>query len=392
VARKYRIAVLPGDGIGPETIAEAVKVLRAATEVISGLELSFTEFPCGGRYYMETGREWPEEAEAFCRGEADAILLGGVGWERSPGEPVRRPDGQLAGASVVLGLRAELDLYANVRPVQLYPGVHTPLAGRSPGDLDFVVVRENTEGLYAPLRGTLKRGGVDELAVDVRVITRRGAERVSRFSFELAKSRGRGAPEDGKLRVTCVDKSNLLEGCQLFRRVFQEVAEGYPEVEADYAYVDAWTLWCLRRPSYYDVVVTANMFGDIISDLGAALQGGLGMAAGGNIGDRHAMFEPVHGSAPRLAGKGRANPIASILAGKMMLEWLGWRHGDQRCLEASQAIEQAVVAVLREGRVRTYDLCVGPYGEVPPSTTEQVGTAVAQTLKEKKAGSERTSV
>lgn len=392
MARKYRIAVLPGDGVGPETIVEAVRVLRAAAEVTSGLELSFNEFPCGGRYYLETGREWPAEAEAFCREEADAILLGGVGWERSPGEPVRRPDGQLAGAAVVLGLRAELDLYANVRPVRLYPGVPTPLAGQKPGDIDFVVVRENTEGLYAPLRGMLRRGGMDELAVDVRAITRRGSERVSRFAFKLAKSRGRGAPEDRRIRVTCVDKSNLLEGCQLFRRVFREVAKEYQEVEADYAYVDAWTLWCLRRPSYYDVVVTTNMFGDIISDLGAALQGGLGMAAGGNIGDHHAMFEPVHGSAPRIAGQKRANPLASILAGKMMLEWLGQRHGDRRCLEASQAVEQAVIAVLQEGRIRTYDLCVGQYASVQPSNTEQVGIAVAHALKAGSGGKAQTSV
>jgi len=380
VPRTYKIQVLPGDGIGPETIAESVKMLSAVAAATPGLRLSFHEFPCGGKYYLETGREWPEEAEAFSQNEADAILLGAVGWDRVPGEPVRRPDGNLAGAAVVLEQRRRLQLYANVRPVTLYPGVPTPLADRQPKDIDFVIVRENTEGLYAGIGGRLDRGKPDELAVDVRLITQRGAARIIQYAFALAQKRGHGAPVDGKQRVTCVDKSNVLQGCQLFREVFQKVAKAFPKVESDFAYVDAWTMWCLRRPEFYDVVVTTNMFGDIISDLAAAIQGGLGVAAGGNIGDEHAMFEPIHGSAPRYAGQQRANPTAAIMAGKMLLEWLGEKHDDRRCLEAAHGIEEAVKAVLRAGRIRTYDLCIGPYARVQAATTAQVGTAVVDAL------------
>jgi isocitrate/isopropylmalate dehydrogenase len=380
VARTYKIQVLPGDGIGPETIAESVKVLSAAAAATPGLQLSFHEFPCGGKYYLETGQEWSPEAETFSQHQADAILLGAIGWDRAPGEPVRRPDGNLAGAAVVLEQRRRLQLYANVRPVKLYPGVPTPLADRKSQDIDFVIVRENTEGLYAGIGGRLDQGKPDELAVDVRVITQRGATRVIRYAFALAQKRRHGAPVDGKQRVTCVDKSNVLQGCQLFREVFHRVAKGFPKVESDFAYVDAWTMWCLRRPEFYDVVVTTNMFGDIISDLAAGIQGGLGVAAGGNIGDEHAMFEPIHGSAPRYAGQQRANPTAAIMAGKMLLEWLGEKHGDRRCLQAAERIEEAVKTVLSAAQVRTYDLCIGPYANVKPATTTQVGTAVVSAL------------
>ncbi len=381
MARTYKIQVLPGDGIGRETVAEALKVLSAVEQVTRGLNLSFHEFPCGGKHFLETGEEWSPEAKEFSRDEADAILLGAVGWEQTPGEPVRRADGQMAGADIVLGTRATLDLYANVRPVKLYPGVPAALADYRSSDIDFVIIRENSEGLYAPIRGTLKRGGVVESAVDLRIITRKGVDRVSRFAFKLAKKRKHGAPADGRQRVTCVDKSNVLDGCKLFRQVFREVAQQFPKVETDFAYVDAWTMWCLRRPSYYDVIVTSNMFGDIISDLGAAIQGGMGVAAGANIGDSHAMFEPIHGSAPRLAGKQQANPIAAILAGKMLLEWLGDRHRDSRCHEAAKKIDQAVITVLKEGRTRTYDLCVGPYADVKPSNTSKVGSAIVRTIR-----------
>jgi isocitrate/isopropylmalate dehydrogenase len=383
MAQSYKIQVLPGDGIGPETITEAVKVLSAVADITPTLELSFHEFPCGGKYYLETGKEWPEEAEVFTNEEADAILLGAVGWERTPGEPVRRTDGHLAGAAVVLEQRKKLELYANIRPVKLYQGVPTPLTNIKPKDVNFVVARENTEGLYAGLGGWLGKGTPEELAVDARLITQRGSERIIKYAFELAQKRRSGAPMDGKQRVTCVDKSNVLKGCQLFRDVFRKIAKGHSKVEADFAYVDAWTMWALRRPAYYDVVVTTNMFGDIISDLGAALQGGMGVAAGGNIGDQHAMFEPIHGSAPRHAGKQKANPIAAILAGKMLLDWLGETHKDKHCFGAAQAIESAVAKILEEGRIRTYDLCVGPYANVKPASTAQVGTAIASLLKNK---------
>jgi 3-isopropylmalate dehydrogenase len=383
VTRTYKIQVLPGDGIGPEVIQEAVKVLKALSSGLSGLNLSFHEFPCGGKYYSETGVEWSGEAEIFARQEADAILLGAVGWEKTPGEPVRRQDGQLAGAAIVLGQRRELELYANVRPVKLYPGVPTPLVGKGPGDIDFVIIRENTEGLYAGIGKHYAEGEADELAIDVRPISRVGAERVIRYALELVQEREQGAPSDGKHRLTCVDKSNVLLGDQLFRRIFDEQVKSYADIEPDYAYVDAWTMWCLRRPEYYNVVVTPNLYGDIISDLGAAIQGGMGVAAGGNIGDQYAMFEPIHGSAPRHAGKRRANPIAAILASKMLLDWLGKRFLDTIATKAAGLIEDAVQRVLREGKTRTYDLCVGTYSEIKPATTKQVGTAIVKAVHEK---------
>ncbi len=382
VPRTYKIQVLPGDGIGPEVIQESVGILEIVSNGIPGLSLSFHEFPCGGKYYLETGCEWPGEAEVFSKQEADAILLGAVGWEKTPGEPVRRDDGQLAGAAVVLGQRRELELYANVRPVKLYPGVPTPLADKQPKDIDFVIIRENTEGLYAGIGKHYGEGEREELAIDVRPISRLGSERVIRYAMKLALKRGYGAPSDQKKRVTCVDKSNVLIGDQLFRRVFVELAQQFPKIIPDYAYIDAWTMWCVRRPEYYNVVVAPNMYGDIISDLGAGIQGGMGVAAGGNIGDLHAMFEPIHGSAPKHAGKRRANPIAAILAGKMMLEWLGERHQDQKAMIAASVIEAAVMELLGEEQIRTYDLCVGKYAHIKPSTTKQVGKAIRQRIQQ----------
>ncbi len=383
VARTYKIQVLPGDGIGPEVIAEAVEVLNTASLGINGLNLSFHEFPCGGKYYLESGCEWSGEAEVFSRQEADAILLGAVGWEKTPGEPVRREDGQLAGAAVVLGQRRELQLYANVRPVKLYPGVPTPLADKEPYDIDFVIIRENTEGLYAGIGRHYGENSPEELAIDVRPISRKGAERVIRYAFNFAEKREVGAPLDGKKRLTCVDKSNVLIGDQLFRRVFVEYSLHFPKIDPEFAYIDAWTMWCLRRPEHYNVVVTENLYGDIISDLGAAIQGGMGVAAGGNIGERHAMFEPIHGSAPPHAGKNRANPIAAIFAGKMLLEWLAERYKDRAAASAATIIEEAVIQVLNERKVRTYDLCIGPYAGYKPSTTKEVGKAVTKVMQSK---------
>jgi 3-isopropylmalate dehydrogenase len=384
VKKKYKIAVLPGDGTGKEVIPEAVKVLKAAQEVV-GLNFDFIEIPCGGEYYLKTGKEWPDEAWQICKEEADAILFGAIGWEKPLGKPVRLPDGKLAGLNVLFGLRFGLDLYANVRPVKLYPGVFTPLANKNPKDIDMVFIRENTEDLYAPIGGILARGGIEELASDVRMITRKGSERVINFAFKYCLNRKRGAPVDGRLKVTCVDKSNVLRGCQFFRKIFDEVAEKYPEVAKDYAYVDAMAMWMVRNPENYDVVVCPNMFGDILTDLGAAIQGGMGMAPGGNIGDKHAMFEPIHGSAPRHAGKQVANPIAAILAAQMMLSWLADRFTDEACAKAARIIEKAVAEVLKDGRIRTYDLCVGPYANVRPSSSSDVGDAIAHKVKEIKS-------
>ncbi|HYS99885.1 MAG TPA: isocitrate/isopropylmalate dehydrogenase family protein [Thermoplasmata archaeon] len=348
-----KVVLLPGDGVGPEVMREGVKVLKAV-EMAYGLSFDLVPYPCGGQHYLETGEEWPDGAFDACKA-ADAIVLGAVGMPEAI-----LPNGEIAGVGVVFGLRFGLDLYANVRPTKLYPNVRHKIHDGfkqvwDPGKVDFVIVRENTEGLYTPARGYLERGGTKELAVDSRIITRKGAERVIRFAFELSKQRN-GAAGDKKRRVTCVDKSNVTAGCKLFRKIYDEIAAAHPSIQKDYAYIDAFQQWLIRSPESYDVAVTSNLFGDIATDLAAVLQGGMGMAAGGNIGDAHAMFEPIHGSAPKHAGKDEVNPIAMILAVHMMLDWLGRRKKDKAMREASVAVEKAVEAVLKEGKTLTYDL------------------------------------
>ena len=363
----FKIVLLAGDGVGPEVVREGVKVLKAVGTAY-GLSFDLVPFPCGGQHYLDTGEEWPDGAFESCKA-ADAILLGAVGLPEAI-----LPNGEVAGVGVVFGLRFGLDLYANVRPTKLYPNVRHKIHDAfkqvwEPGKVDFVIVRENTEGLYTPTRGFLDRGGVKELAVDSRVITRKGAERVIRFAFELSKQRN-GAPSDQKRRVTCVDKSNVTAGCKLFRQVYDEVAARYPTIQRDYAYIDAFQQWLLRSPEAYDVAVTTNVFGDIATDLAAVLQGGLGMSAGGNIGDEHAMFEPIHGSAPKHAGKDEVNPIAMILAVQMMLDWLGRRKRDKTLREAATAVERATEGVLKTGKTLTYDLG-------GTAKCSELGTAVA---------------
>ena len=367
----HRIVLLAGDGTGPEVMREAVKVLKAV-ESGFGLSFDFVPYPCGGKHYLETGEEWPDGAFESCKA-ADAILLGAVGIPEA-----RLPNGDLAGSGVIFGLRFGLDLYANVRPTKLYPNVRHKVhdAFKSvwePDKVDLVIVRENTEGLYTPARGVLSRGGTDELAIDSRVITRKGAERVIRFAFELSKQRD-GAPGDGKKRVTCVDKSNVTAGDRLWRKVYDEVAAQYPGVERDYAYIDAFLQWLVRSPEAYDVAVAPNEWGDIATDLAAVLQGGMGMAAGANIGDEHGMFEPIHGSAPKHAGRDTVNPIAMILATQMMLDWLGRRKRDRALQAAATGVEAAVVNVLKAGKALTYDLG----GSAKCSET---GTAIARAVE-----------
>ena len=379
MGRTYKIAVLPGDGIGREVIPEARRVMVEAFGISDFIDLEFHEFECGGEYFLKTGNEWSEEAEVFTKTEADAILLGGIGAKGPDGNTVRRPDGNLAGYSVVIGLRQELDLYANVRPVKLYEGVPTPLAGKGPSDIDMVIVRENTEGLYYPARGRFSEPDRN-FAYDLRMITAKASERIARFAYDLAKDRN-GAPVDKVKRVTCVDKSNLLAGCQLFREIFDKIGEKYKGVTKDYAYVDAWTLLVVRKPEYYDVVVAPNAFGDIISDLGGALVGGLGMIPSGNIGDKHAVFEPVHGSAPDIAGTGQANPIAALLSTAMMLEWLGKKFEDKGPVKTAGRIRGAIEEVLREGKIRTQDLCLGEWAGVKPSMTQQVTDEIIRKMK-----------
>jgi isocitrate/isopropylmalate dehydrogenase len=288
-------------------------------------------------------------------------------------------DGKMAGFSPVLGNRTRLNLYANVRPVKLYEGVQHRIHGQNklvwqPGQVDMVMIRENTEGLYSPTGGKLSPGGRTEVAVDTRIITRRASEQVIRHAFELCKRRNKGAPKDGKLRVTAIVKDNVLHGCQFFAQVFHEIGEEYPQIEKDTAIVDAFTQWLIGQPEYYDVVVTTNMFGDILTDLASVLQGGMGMAVGANVGRDNGMFEPIHGSAPKHAGKDKVNPIAMILAVKEGLDWLGDRKQDPRLGQAADAIEAAVVELLKTGAPLTYDLV----GEARAAKCSDVGQWLAE--------------
>jgi isocitrate/isopropylmalate dehydrogenase len=378
----YELAVLPGDGIGVEVIEHAKQLLELVATA-TGVRFSLDEIPCGGRFFLEHGsRDWPEDAEQRCRA-ADAILLGAVGWNGPDGAPVtmRDADGseKMAGWSPVIGNRIKLDLYANVRPVRCLAGTRHGLSGTfrqvwAPENVDMAIIRENTEGLYS---GIAER--TPERATDLRVITRRASERVIRAAFELSRLRDRGAPADGKRRVTCIVKHNVLAGCRLFLDVFREVAKHYPDIQPDVAIVDSFAMFVLTQPERYDVCVTTNMFGDILTDLASVLQGGMGMAVGCNVGDDHAMFEPIHGSAPPLAGKDRANPMAMLLATGEALAWLGRRFSDERLLHAHRAIETAVAVLVECGEPLTADLG----GNAPQSV---VAAAVRDEVRRRLAG------
>jgi len=366
----YRIGILPGDGTGREVALEAQRILDTI-EQHTNQGFDQIVIPCGGQHYIETGEEWAEGSFDFCRDEADALYLGAIG---HPGAYL--PNGDLAGGSVILGLRSGLDLYANLRPIKLYEGVPHKVHGKftqiwEPGMVDMTILRENTEGLYhSLLRRSADRamgrtpyeppemtfpGLKGEVAYDPRPISEHGSERLIRMGFEIAETRN-GAPIDGKKRVSCIDKSNVTRGCQLFRRTFDKVALDYPDTEPDYGYIDAFTQWLTRSPESYDVVVTSNMFGDIATDLGAVLQGGMGMAASGNIGDDNAFFEPVHGSAPKYAGMNKVNPIASINSIQLMMYWLGRKNNDDELAQIGSLIDDSVADHLRDGRGLTYDL------------------------------------
>lgn len=383
----YELVLLPGDGIGGEVCAQA----RALVETVgksTGIEFRMEEVPCGGKYYLEHGsRDWPEGAEDRCR-QADAILLGAVGWP-SPDRsgPVTMADGKMAGYSAVIGNRTKLGLYANVRPVKLLPGVTHGISGVhtqvwKPENVDMVIVRENTEDLYAGMGGQLHDGETPTVATDTRVITRASSERIIRYAFELCRARDRGAPKDGKKRVTAIVKNNVLYGCKLFTRLFDQIGAEYPDIEKDVAIVDAFTQWLVTRPEHYDVCVTTNMFGDIVTDLASVLQGGMGMAVGCNIGDEHAMFEPIHGSAPPLAGKDEANPIAMLLATGEAFAWLGRRFDDERLVHAGAAVEAAISEIVERGHPLTADL-VGPERA---ATLSAVGEAVRERVAERLGG------
>ncbi len=349
----YDLVLLPGDGIGVEVIAEA----RALVDLVGatlGITFAMEEIACGGKYFLEHGtRDWAEGSEAKCAA-ADAILLGAVGWNGPDGQPATMTDAQgatkMAGWSPVIGNRMKLDLYANVRPVKCLPGTKHGLSGRfrevwAPETVDMVILRENTEGLYS---GIGERTG--DRATDLRVITRRASERVITKAFEIARDRNR------MKKVTCIVKHNVLVGCRLFLDVFREVAARFPDITQDVAIVDSFAMFVLTQPEKYDVCVTTNMFGDILTDLASVLQGGMGMAVGCNVGDDHAMFEPIHGSAPPLAGKDKANPMAMMLATGEAFFWLGRRHADPRLLAAHAAVEAAVAELVLRGEPLTSDL------------------------------------
>ena len=360
----YRIAVLPGDGIGPEVMTEALKVLQAAEGAFPDLRFTCKEYPVGARCCQETGSDLPAETLEACR-TADAILFGSAGLP-----DVRLPDGTEIRPQIKL--RFVLDLYAGVRPIKRYAGVPPVLAG-DPA-IDYVIVRENTEGLFASETGGARVG--DRVAVDSLVITRHGTERIVRSAFHLARQR-HGAPADGTRRVTCVDKANIFRSMVFFRQVFDGVSQEFPDVATDRTYVDAMALYMVQRPLRLDVLVTENMFGDIISDLGAGTVGGLGLAPSGDIGDTYGLFQPSHGTAPDIAGKGIANPIAQILSARLMLEWLAARKHDAQLSAAGSAIEAAVEATLREPRNHTPDIG-------GRASTAAVGDAVASRIAKAK--------
>jgi 3-isopropylmalate dehydrogenase len=344
----YRIAVLPGDGTGPEVVREGMKALDAVSSTF-GIEFDYCEFDFGGERYLKTGVVLTDDDVAELR-KYHAIYLGAIG------HPDVKPG--ILEKGILLKLRFELDQYINLRPVKLYPNVPTPLADKGPEEIDFVVVRENTEGLYAGIGGFLKKGTPDEVAIQEMINTRKGVERCIRFAFEYTRKRAK----DSKLTL-CAKTNVLTYAHDLWDRVFREVAGEYPDITADYAHVDAITMWMVKNPEWFDVIVTTNMFGDIITDLGAMIQGGMGIAAGGNLNPEGvSMFEPIGGSAPKYTGKNMINPMAAISAAQMMLSHLGED-------SAADALERAIVETL--GKLK--GMSAGKMGY----TTSEIGDMVA---------------
>jgi len=373
----YNIALFPGDGIGPEIIREGKKVIDEAA-LKYGLEINWTEFPFGAEHYLKTGELLPDSALKEME-DMDAIYLGAVG------DPRVKPG--ILEKEILLKARFYFDQYINLRPIRLYKGVPCPLKDKNPEDINFYVVRENTEDFYIGIGGRFKSKAnqdhlevlrklykakiqvdfnlepEEEIAYQIGLVSRPGSQRVIKYAFELAKKKNMN-------KVTSVDKANVLTDIYgLWRDIFEEVSSQYPDIQTEFNFVDAITMWFVRKPEWFKVVVTPNMFGDIITDLGAMIQGGLGIAAGGNINPEGiSMFEPIHGSAPKYKGKSIANPIATILAGAMMLDCLGET-------KVAQAIEDAVEKVLSEGKIRSHDLGGN-------SSTVEVGNEVVKKVKE----------
>jgi len=358
MGKTYRIAVIPGDGTGPEVISEGLKVLKAASARFD-FTLDLTHYDFGGGHYKRTGETLPagaiDELKKF-----DAIYLGAIG------HPDVKPG--ILEKGILLALRFSLDQYINLRPVKLYPGVWTPLKDKGPEEIDFVVVRENTEGLYTGSGGILKKGTPDEVAIQTSINTRKGVERCLRFAFELTRNRNR------KKTLTLCGKTNVLTyAFDLWARAFHEIgALDYPDIKREYAHVDATCMWMVKNPEWFDVIVTDNMFGDIITDLGAIIQGGMGIAAGGNLNPEGvSMFEPIGGSAPKYTGKNVINPLAAICAGQMMMDYLGEK-------DAADAIEKAVMRVTGE---KLKSLAAGKMGYSTTEVGDMVASLVAPSLK-----------
>jgi 3-isopropylmalate dehydrogenase len=350
----YQIAVIPGDGTGPEVIREGVKVLQGVAQK-ENFKLNFTPYDLGGDRYLRTGEILPDSVLAEFR-KFHAIYLGAIG------HPEVKPG--ILEQGILLRTRFALDQYINLRPVKLYPGVDSPLKDKGPEHIDFVIVRENTEGLYTGAGGVLKKGTPDEVAVQESINTRKGVERCLRYAFQFCLKRNRAH------KLTMAAKTNVLNyASDLWMRVFQELAKEHPQVKTDYTHIDALCMWMVKNPEWFDVVVTDNLFGDIVTDLGAMIQGGLGIAAGGNVNPDPggvSMFEPMGGSAPKYAGKNVINPLAAILAGMMMLEHLGEK-------KAAERVEKAVTQVLVK---HLKSLAAGEMGP----TTSEVGDLVIKYL------------
>ncbi|MEM7262816.1 MAG: 3-isopropylmalate dehydrogenase [Planctomycetota bacterium] len=333
MSKQYQIAVFGGDGIGPEVTREALRALAVTAERF-GFSYETKEFPHGSEHYLSTGVLMPDEVIDEMN-DFDAILLGAIGDPRVEVGLVER--------AVIAGLRFKLDLYINLRPIKLLSEAVCPLKGKGPDDIDMLVIRENTEDAYAGIGGQLKRGTADEVAIQEMIYTRSGVERCIRYAFESCRKRNKNK------KLTLVDKANAIRAQDLWTRVFEEVSKEYTDIETDHAYVDAACMWMIKSPEAFDTIVTTNLFGDIITDLGAMLQGGMGVAASGNIHPgKVSMFEPIHGSAPKYKGKNTACPVAAVAAVQMMLDFLGEQ-------EAAKSIDTAIEKLVADGKIHSFD-------------------------------------
>jgi 3-isopropylmalate dehydrogenase len=349
--KQFDIAVIAGDGIGPEVTAEELKVLDAAADVY-GFKLNYRQYPFGSEHYFKTGEIFPDAAFTEVE-QLDAILLGAIGDPRAPVGLIEY--------GIIAKMRFELDLYVNLRPIKLFDERLCPIKGKTAEDVDMVFVRENTEDAYVGAHGYTHKGQANEVATQVLVYTRAGVERAIRYAFELARARNK------QKKVMLIDKANAMRAHDLWTRTFADVAREYPDIETDHAYVDAACMWLVKNPEWFDVAVCPNLVGDIVSDLGAMLMGGMGIAASSNIHPgRVGLFEPIHGSAPKHAGKNVASPAAAIMAGSMLLNYLGER-------KAARAIEQVISDLFKSGRLKG----VG----TADHATNEVGDMIAAELK-----------